>query len=49
MSEQIRVANMLKCRVGKLAMNYLGLPISCRAVGATSFEGMVNKMRNRLQ
>ena len=40
---------MLNCKVGKLPMDYLGLPISSRAVGAASFEGMMNKMRNKLQ
>lgn len=47
--EQLRVAKMLNCKIGKLPRTYLGLPISCKIVGVDAFRGMVNKMRNKLQ
>ena len=47
--EQDRVANMLNCKVGKLPMNYLGLPISDRKLGVKTFDKVLLKMRNKLQ
>ena len=46
--EQQRVANILNCKVGALPMQYLGLPISDRHLGANSFVGVVEKMRKKL-
>ena len=42
------VANMLNCRFGEWPMKYLGPPISEHRVGSTSFAGLVDKMRKRL-
>ena len=47
--EQDRVANMLNCKVGKLPLNYLGLPISDRKLGVKTFDKVQLKMRNKLQ
>jgi hypothetical protein len=35
--EQIRIANMLNCKLGDLPMRYLGLPISYRRLGKEDF------------
>jgi len=47
--EQNRIANMLNCKVGSLPMTYMGLPISDSNLGVHSFEGIVEKMRKKLQ
>jgi len=47
--EQNRIANMLNCKVGSLPMTYMGLPISDSNLGVYSFEGIVEKMRKKLQ
>lgn len=47
--EQMRIANMLNCKVGTLPMTYLGIPISDKNLGAKSFDGIAGKMRNKLQ
>jgi len=47
--EQNMIANMLNCKVGSLPMTYLGLPISDSNLGVYSFEGIVEKMRKKLQ
>jgi len=40
---------MLNCKVGSLPMTYLGLPISDRNLGVQAFEGVLTKMRKKLQ
>ena len=47
--EQTRVANMLNCKIGTMPMTYLGLPMSSRVVSGKNFDGMINKIINRLQ
>lgn len=47
--EQIKIANMLNCKVGSLPMTYLGLPMSDKNVGVQAFEGIASKMRKKLQ
>jgi len=46
---QWRIANMLNCKVGVLPMKYLGIPISNKILGVSSFSEMVRKMRSKLQ
>lgn len=39
---------MLNCKVGKLPMNYLGLPMSDRKLGVKAIDKVLVKMRNKL-
>lgn len=47
--EQWRIANMLNCKVGKLPMTYLGIPmqVSNWGGGVSAFDKIVDKMRNK--
>ena len=46
--QQQQIANFMKCKVGKLLMIYLGLPISDKHLGAKAFTAMETKMRSKL-
>lgn len=46
---QLEIAKALNCKVGKLPMTYLGLPISDKHLGAAAFNPVVDKMRMKLQ
>ena len=48
-SRQTEFSNMLNCRKGKLPMKYLGFPIHDRKLPVKAFEGLVNKMKGKLQ
>lgn len=48
-SEQQRVANTLKCKVGEFPMIYLGIPVSDRHLGINCMREVPNKLRRRLQ
>ena len=46
--QQQQNANFMNCKVGKLPMIYLGLPISDKHLGAKAFTAMETKMRSKL-
>lgn len=47
--EQLRVANMLNCQVGKLPMTYLGIPILDVPIDIRGIRKIIDKMGNKLQ
>ena len=47
--EQQRIANMLNCKIGKLPMTYLGIPISEKNLRLKDFTNMTSKLRKKLQ
>lgn len=47
--EEIRIANMLNCKVGTMPFTYLGLPMHCEKVGMKDFRLIIQKMEKRLQ
>ena len=47
-ADRERVANMLNCKLGKLPLNYLGIPISDQHLGVGVFEPLSLKMYKRL-
>ena len=46
--QQQQIANFMNCKVGKLPMIYLGLPISDKHLGSKAFTAMETKMRSKL-
>lgn len=46
--EEIMWANMLNCKLGKLPMTYLGIPISDRFLRMSAFDGLMLKLKKRL-
>jgi len=48
-SRQTEFSNMLNCRKGELPMKYLGFPIHDKKLPVKAFEGLVNKMKGKLQ
>ena len=43
------IASMLNCRVSKLPIKYLGFPIHHKNLPSKAFNGIVDKMRHKLQ
>lgn len=48
-AEEIRIANMLNCKVGTMPFTYLGLPMHCEKVGMKDFRLIIQKVEKRLQ
>jgi len=48
-ARQNEISNMLNCRVGSLPLSYLGFPIHGKKLPVKAFEGIVNKMKGKLQ
>jgi hypothetical protein len=46
--EQRRVANMLNCKLGKLPMKYLGLPVSSKLLRVADWEFLPEKVGHRV-
>jgi hypothetical protein len=47
--EQRRIAHMLNCRLGKLPMKYLGLPVSSLALRVADWEFLPEKVGHRVE
>jgi hypothetical protein len=47
-SEEIRIANMLNCRLGEMPMKYLGIPISVGKLGKVAFREVSEKVAKRI-
>lgn len=46
---QVEISNMLKYKIGSLPIKYLGFPIHDKTLHIKAFEGIVSKMRGKLQ
>jgi hypothetical protein len=47
--EQERVAHLLNCRLGKLPIKYLGLPMSIKTLCASDWEFLMVKVGKRVE
>jgi hypothetical protein len=46
--EQVRIANMLNCKVGSLPMRYLGIPLSDVKLGKVALAEIPEKVSKRV-
>lgn len=47
--EELRIANMLNCKVGDMPFTYLGLPMHTERVGMKEFRPIIQKVEKGLQ
>lgn len=47
--DQVRIANMLNCKIGDLPLVYLGIPVSDKHLGVKALRGVPEKLNKRLQ